>query len=365
MGPMSAGPRPPNADPVARERALDPRTGLPVVRYVGPYPPTLRPGAPAPVGAWRVLASEPRDGRWFVELETAASARPLAEVASSVDDGDVEELLEVLEDAARLGVAHGGLTIDRLWRHGPSVRVEGYGVGWAPEADADGDRAAVARALLDLPGTAITAPMRARLEALAGHPTGAEAPPPVAPAPAPADAPPPRPPAAPPVAATFVKGPPPGARVRPGDTPLAPLHERAARAVARAQASAEGRRRLALGATLVLAVVVLASLSVALQRRPEPVAPVAGSAVAYVVDVRVEPAGLPPARLVVLESPPGSRLVAGTVVGSVPRRVPLDRAGTWRFEAHFLDRRSEPATLELPRDRSLVLVFPDPTTAAP
>jgi hypothetical protein len=49
----------------------------------------------------------------------------------------------------------------------------------------------------------------------------------------------------------------------------------------------------------------------------------------------------------------------------VPRRVPLDRAGTWRFEARFLDRRSEPASLELPRDHSLVLVFPDPATAAP
>ncbi len=361
MGPMSAGPRPPNADPVARERALDPRTGLPVVRYVGPYPPTLRPGAPAPVGAWRVLASESRDGRWVVELETAASARPLAEVAASVDDGDVEELLDVLEDAERLGVAHGGLTIDRLWRHGASVRVEGYGVGWAPEASVDADRAAIARALLDLPGTSITAPIRTHLEELAGSPASGDAPRPASPTPA-LDA---APPAAPRVAATFVKGPPPGATVRPGDTPLAPLHERAARAVARAQASAEGRRRLALGATLVFAVVVLASLSVALQRRPQPAAAVADGAVAYVVDVRIEPAGLPPARLVVLESPPGSRLVAGTVVGSVPRRVPLDRAGTWRFEARFLDRRSEPATLELPGDRSLVLVFPDPTTAAP
>ncbi len=363
MGAMSAGPRPPNADPVAREPALDPRTGLPVVRYVGPHPPTLNPGAPAPTGAWRVLAAEARDGRWFVELETAASARPLAEVAASVDDGDVEELLEVLEDAARLGVAHGGLTIDRLWRHGPSVRIEGFGVGWAPEASVEADRAALARALLDLPGTAITAPIRAHLAELAHDPA------PTSPASAsPADPTPaldPAPETAPRVAATFVKGPPPGARVRPGDTPMAPLHERAARAVARAQASAEGRRRLALGATLVFAVVVLASLSVALQRRPQPVAAVAESAVAYVVDVRIEPAGLPPARLVVLESPPGSRLVAGTVVGSVPRRVPLDRAGTWRFEARFLDRRSEPATLELPGTQTLVLVFPDPTTAAP
>jgi len=237
MGPMSAGPRPPNDDPVARERALDPRTGLPVVRYVGPHPPTLRPGAPAPVGAWRVLVAEERDGRWFVELETAASARPLAEVATSVDDGDVEDLLEVLEDAARLGVAHGGLTIDRLWRHGPSVRVEGYGVGWDLDASVDADRAAVARALLDLPGTAITAPVRTRLMELAGSasPEGASAvnppvvnppamtPPAVTPAATNAPGPAARPTTpipglddapttAPPVAATFVKGPPPGAR---------------------------------------------------------------------------------------------------------------------------------------------------------
>jgi hypothetical protein len=404
MGPMSAGPRPPNAEPVARERALDPRTGLPVVRYVGPYAPTLRPGAPAPAGAWRLLACTEREGRWFVEAEMAAAARPLAEVAATVDDDDVAELLDVLDDAARLGVAHGGLTVERLWRHGPSVRVEGYGVGWGPHASVEADRAAVAGALLDLPGTAITAPVRTQLAQLAGRGAGATtiapaatgagtgaaagaaadaaadaashaAPGPVPQRPA-SDASAPTTPArhpaeadtgadapAPRTAATFVKGPPPGATVRTGDTPTARLHARAVDAVARAQASVDGRRRLLLGGLLVSAVVVFASLSVGLQRRPQAAASAAGTAVAYVVDVRVEPPGLPPARLVVLESPPGSRLEVGTVIGSVPRKVPLDRAGTWRFEARFLDRRSAPATLVLPRDHVLVLVFPEPTAA--
>jgi hypothetical protein len=383
MGPMSRDPRPPTPEPVARERTVDPTTGLPVIRYRGPHPPTLEPGAPRPRGAWRVLRTR-RDGdAWVVDLETSTSARGFPDLRGAVDDDAADAVLATLEDAERLGLAHGALTAERLWRQGDRVWVEGFGVGWRPDANPEADRRDVARALLELEGTTLSRAMRDRLAALAGAAT--PAPVPEGPNDAP-DAAPDEPSAVPPLPdpavateppaarasapATFVKGPPPGAKVRPGDTPWPARRAHAAGAGPDAGGDPARRRRLGLFALLIVAVAVLATLSVALQRRPAgPTAPLAVAA--YVVDVRIEPAGLPPARLVVLESPAGSRLTPGTVVGSVPRMIQLDREGTWRFEARFLERRSAPAELELSaerrraEDRTLVLVFPDPPTAAP
>jgi hypothetical protein len=70
--------------------------------------------------------------------------------------------------------------------------------------------------------------------------------------------------------------------------------------------------------------------------------------VGHVVDVRIDPAGLPPVSLVVVESPPGSRLPPGTVVGSVPSKVLLDRDGVWRFEARFGGTSSTPSSWSRP-----------------
>jgi hypothetical protein len=399
MGPMSRDPRPPTPEPVARERTVDPTTGLPVIRYRGPHPPTLEAGAPRPHGAWRVLRTR-RDGdAWVVDLETSTSARGFADLRGAVDDDAASAVLTTLEDAQRLGVAHGALTAERFWRQGDRVWVEGYGVGWRLDASPEADRRDAARALLALVGTTLSRAMRERLAALAGAPAATPAsdgPTDTStlasseePEDAPSDRPstaagePPIPSADPPAsgtsaanptarpagAATFVKGPPPGAKVRPGDTPWPARRAHAVSAGPDVRGDAARRRRLGLFALLMVAVAVLATLSVALQRRPTgPAAPLAVAA--YVVDVRIEPAGLPPARLVVLQSPPGSRLTPGTVVGSVPRMIQLDREGTWRFEARFLERRSAPAELELSaerrraEDRTLVLVFPDPPTAA-
>jgi hypothetical protein len=85
--------------------------------------------------------------------------------------------------------------------------------------------------------------------------------------------------------------------------------------------------------------------------------------VGHVVDVRVEPPGLPPVRLVVVESPTGSRLPPGTVVGSVPSKVLLDRDGVWRFQAQFGGSSSHTVVLLAPDEPLLVVPFPSPPPA--
>jgi hypothetical protein len=476
MARMTDGAGPLNGEPpaVSRDRVVDPLTGLPVLRYRGPFAPTLRPGAPTPTGAWRLLRADRSGPTWVVDLETTGTATPFSEAPELADDVAVAAVLETLADAARLGLAHGALGAERLWRRGDRVWVEGYGVGWRTDASLEGDARDLARSLLALTGTSLSPGLRRRLTAIeergdvsaspdaadadAEAPDGAapvvdgaaatdgaharggepsqdaasndaapnDAQPPsvedarprpvavdaarprresddeptlarpegaeqrsddVAAAPADVDtdrherpptataptaAPPsshaptpviertsrPRPTAPP----TFVKAPPPGATVRSGEDPWSPIRRRSAAVVAQATATPAGRRRAGLLVLLVAGVALLAALIWLTQRRPLP--PAAGTAATtYVVDVRVEPSGLPPVRLVVLERPSGSRHEVGTVVGSVPGPVPLDREGIWRFEGQFLDRRSAPAVLDLPLERSLVLVFPDP--AAP
>jgi hypothetical protein len=99
-----------------------------------------------------------------------------------------------------------------------------------------------------------------------------------------------------------------------------------------------------------------------------PPGPVAASfvsrVVGHVVDVRIDPAGLPPVSLVVVESPPGSRLPPGMVVGSVPSKVLLDRDGVWRFQARFGGTSSQVVVLVAPEQQVLVVPFPSASPAA-
>ena len=162
----------------------------------------------------------------------------------------------------------------------------------------------------------------------------------------------------PPARGGFSKRPPPELSYRVGDTPVHQpradeLQDPAGRPDARAQ-----RRRTWLLAALLLLAVVLAVVT-AIGRQPVPPPPEAtGSLSSFVVDVRLEPASLPPASLVVLESPPGSRLAPGNVLGTVPRRVVFDAEGVWRVQGRFQERHSEPFTFQLPQDREVVLRFP-------
>lgn len=117
------------------------------------------------------------------------------------------------------------------------------------------------------------------------------------------------------------------------------------------------RRTWLLAALLVLAVVLAVVTAVA--RRPVPPPGASDPLSSFVVEVRIEPASLPPVSLVVIASPSGSRLDAGSVLGTVPRRVVFDAEGTWQVEGRFQDRRSETVTFRLPQDRAIVLAFPD------
>lgn len=368
------------------ERMADPITGLPILRYRFAGRPALRPGDPAPAGAWRVLRVAESDGRTVLDLEHATGAERVDGSPATVDDALAEAVLACLRAASACGAVHGDLGAHRVWRRGERVWVEGFGIPWREARDPDGDARALAASLLALPGTTLSPGMRARLDAVrsTGRPdaTAASAPPPATAAPAsPPTTPPPAPPSdasGPPPAAPRAeppvrRGPPPGSRVRAGGI--------GALAVARARGHGLVERAAAHRRPMAVALLVGAALwwglatwgsgsplrqGAAPRLATPPLAAGAGPTVAaYAIRVRLEPPGHPPASLVVLSSPPGSRWSAGQVVGTVPSVVTLDREGAWRFEARFAGRRSEPADAFLPFDRDVALVFPTPAPAGP
>jgi hypothetical protein len=168
----SAAHEPPAIEPstplaiVAREPRQDPLTGLPLLRYRFTGSPTLRPGDPAPDGAWRVLRVESREGDTVLDLEMHAGATSAADHPASIDDDAAETAFATLAHAADLGLAHGDLGAHRLWRRGQRTWIEGYGVPWRAGATPAEDARAMADALLSTPGTRLSASLRARLEAV-------------------------------------------------------------------------------------------------------------------------------------------------------------------------------------------------------
>lgn len=107
-------------------------------------------------------------------------------------------------------------------------------------------------------------------------------------------------------------------------------------------------------------VLALAVLLVFIMRQP-PAAPTQRSAgtVAHLVDIGVSPSGLPPVRLVVESAPKGSGIEPGTVIGSVPKRVVFSHQGEWVVYGQYGDQTSGSATITVPRDLRVTLVFPD------
>ena len=120
------------------------------------------------------------------------------------------------------------------------------------------------------------------------------------------------------------------------------------------------RRIIMVGALLVL-LAVFAFLMINMRRQEAPPAPEPlAESVTYVIDVLVEPSDLPPVNLYVLESPPASGLRPNTILGTAPRRMALDAAGTWVFEGRFQGRTSAPVTINIPEDRAsaVTIVIP-------
>lgn len=156
----------------------------------------------------------------------------------------------------------------------------------------------------------------------------------------------------------FVKDLPPGATYRPGnlDGAMRPAPIRLDRLD-----DGGARRRSWRGPALLALLVIVAGgaayMAVLAQRANRQA--IGGSGIVrHVVDVRVAPANLPPVSLVVDQSPSGSSFRAGTVIGSVPRRVVFDATGTWVVHAAFQGRTSDRVTLRVPEDRTLTLTFP-------
>ena len=178
-------------------------------------------------------------------------------------------------------------------------------------------------------------PMRAALDAVAAAPSARAA----------ADAGP-----------RFSKAPPPDVTYRSGAFAL-PERDGPAR-VAAVVASVRDRRRVWLVGLLVVAAMALALVTV-MGREASPASEAIGSGGSYVIDVRVEPASLPPVSLVIVSSPSGSRHAPNTIIRTVPDKVVLDREGTWQLQGRFDGRRSQIVTIAVPRDQLVVLPFTD------
>lgn len=166
---------------------------------------------------------------------------------------------------------------------------------------------------------------------------------------------------------SFVKDLPPGSTYRTGDAPVKPAAQptRAAGYYEDDPEPPAGTRwRSVMIAALVILTIVLVGLALYsrdMLRIPWNQAPaVTAPLVTYIVDVQVEPADLPPVTLYVLESPPGSALRAGTIVGTAPRKIALDRPGTWVFEGRFQGQTSGPVSIQVPEERNRVVLISIP-----
>lgn len=119
-------------------------------------------------------------------------------------------------------------------------------------------------------------------------------------------------------------------------------------------------RRSFLLSALIIASLILAGVVFYLQR--EPIVPVTSTPVTtnYIVDVAVEPAGMPPIQLRIISSPVGSSKRAGAYLATVPGQIVLDQAGVWEFQGEFQELRSSVVRLQLPEQRSLTVAMPIP-----
>lgn len=167
----------------------------------------------------------------------------------------------------------------------------------------------------------------------------------------------------------FVKTLPPGATYRAGDEAPRPQLRPGSFEEYTFDDEVRGprRRRFVLLGLLLVAAAALALLAFFQQRRS--LADVGGSASvsgSYVITVTLEPDDLPPVTLYVVSSPEGSQWAPGdgirTLSAQQPSELLLDRSGVWRLQARYDDRASEVATLEVPAQRAVTIVMPEPAS---
>jgi serine/threonine protein kinase len=185
----------------------------------------------------------------------------------------------------------------------------------------------------------------------------------------------------------FVKDLPPGATYRAGkadanpnvpykETPLPPTFEDV---FLKNKTSRQNTRRTYLLLGLFLGALILIGLVFFRQRTFTATTDPDASALNYIVDVAVEPVGLSRVDLRIISSPAGSKRKAGDILTTVPNKIVLDQPGIWEFQGEFQELRSEVVRLQLPDQRSMLVVMPvppvtpteepeepvDPTTPAP
>jgi hypothetical protein len=180
-----------------------------------------------------------------------------------------------------------------------------------------------------------------------------------------------------PEAPGFVKMPPPGATYRTvsGDgRPAAPIsafskHLRSFSPSARKPLEApidlgqreRTYRRLVLLVLLLILATGLALLAFWRQGFGNALGPGGNPVVRFIVTVGVVP-DLQQVRLVVVESPPGSRLRPGNEVATVPGPAVLDQAGLWRLQARFQNLTSEVVVVRVPDERAITITLREPDT---
>jgi hypothetical protein len=338
---------------VERSQVQDPVTGLPLWRYrFRSAHPVPRPN-PLPARAWRVLQHHRHDEVCVLESEFARHAQPLAHDPSTLSDQLLDPLFESIGEAQRLGVVHGDLGIHRLWWDGRNLRIEGYGIPWRPGATVAEDAQALAASLLAQPAARWSEGARARLNAIAmsGDPLARSSP---------------LPPETAPLASESVKPPIPPPVASRGTATAEGRAARPPRAKPTVGRRAPGGSRaatllrawpLALAASLIIGTLGWLLSGAGSDSQPD-------VAIEHTLEVTVQPIGQPPASLVVLRSPEGSLFRPGSVLGSVPGKVSLDRHGAWILQGRFLDAFTGAVELVAPFDERITLTFPAAARAA-
>ena len=165
-----------------------------------------------------------------------------------------------------------------------------------------------------------------------------------------------------PEAPGFVKMPPPGATYRTVSSdarPAAPILPREAPPIDLGQRE-RAYRRLVLLALLLILATGLAFLAFWRQGFGNALGPGVNPVVRFIVNVGVVPDDLRQVRLVVVESPAGSRLRPGNEVATVPGPAVLDQAGLWRLQARFQDFTSEVVVVRVPDERAITITLREP-----